>query len=86
MNGYNPLTIRRIESRGFLFRDNVLMAVFTNKKQIKRAEEVLRFITAQGVDVSRLDGRFFAALSIYLCEEKDFNVPLLEAELRRIAC
>jgi len=71
--------------KGMLYRDGLLKAVFTGKRQIKRVEEVLRFIAAQGVDASLLDGRFFAVLSVYLCEEKYSNVPLLEAELRRIA-
>lgn len=42
-------------------------------------------MTAQNIDLSLLDDRFFAVLSLYLCEERDLNTKLLYEALRRFA-
>ena len=69
---------------GFLYYKDTLKTLLKGKKQIRRILELFQIIKAKRVDVSRLDDRFFAVVSLYLCEEKDFNIQLLDEELRRL--
>jgi len=70
---------------GLLYRGDSLKALVKGKRQLRRVRELLSVIKAGNIDVSRLDDRFFAAVSLYLCEEKYFNSALLMKELRRIS-
>ena len=70
---------------GRLYKGDSLKALLTGKRQIKRAAELLNVIKAKNIDASRCDGRFFSVFSLYLCEEKYFNIQLLYDELRRIS-
>jgi hypothetical protein len=82
---YRNLLIREagayacIESRGRC------RAILQGRRQIKRAKELFTMMTAQNIDLSLLDDRFFAVLSLYLCEERDLNTKLLYEALRRFA-
>jgi hypothetical protein len=67
----------------FIKQNGSVKVVLKGRRQGRKAQEVLRFLNEKKIDGSKLDGRFFAVLSVYLCEEKDINSSLLLKEIRR---
>lgn len=77
------ITTGRGKPHGLLYQGEALKAVVSGRRQIRRAEEIINMINATVADASQFDDRFFAVLSVYLCEEKKINNQLLKEELGR---
>jgi hypothetical protein len=81
---FRDLVIREAGSHAHMLCGGRCRTVLKGCRQIKRAKDICALMAAKEVDFAVLDERFFAVLSLYLCEERDCNAELLYAELRRL--
>jgi hypothetical protein len=70
---------------GYVKAGGVIKCVLFGKKRIRRTREILNIMYVKNVDFKKLDDRFFSVLSLYLCEEKNLNMELLNEEIRRLS-
>ena len=86
--GFPPLTLlerERGNARAAVLKKGALtVAVFRRKREIARVKEILGSLRANAVDPARLDDLFFAVLAVHLVQERDFNMELLQKEIRRL--
>jgi hypothetical protein len=87
-NTFDTLTLHEVsvsrKNTGLLKKGSKTLAVLSSRKQIVRLKEIFSVLRRSKVDFEKLDDSFFAALSVYLCEERDLNYELLENEIRRL--